>query len=68
MQPILKLPGLEVVWFQLKEEKMRWLLNIVFFILLLITAAFTARYIKSEALPDNKQVSWHPTHAAVKMR
>ncbi|RDC64329.1 hypothetical protein [Adhaeribacter pallidiroseus] len=40
---------------------MRWLLNILFVVLLMITAAFTARYIKAEALPDSKQVSWHST-------
>lgn len=40
---------------------MRGLLNILFVVLLLITAAFTARYIKAEALLPSKQVSWHAT-------
>lgn len=38
---------------------MRRLLDVVFFILMLVAAGFTAQYIKAEALPHTtKQVSW----------
>ncbi len=47
---------------------MRWLLNIVFVVLLLITAAFTARYIKAEAFPSGKQVTWQVATSEVSTR
>jgi hypothetical protein len=51
-----------------KSKRMRWWLNILFLALLVVTAAFTARYIKAEALSDHGQVSAWRTTAAVKMR
>ncbi|QMU30740.1 hypothetical protein [Adhaeribacter radiodurans] len=47
---------------------MRWLLNIVFVVLLLITAAFTARYIKDEALPSGKEARWQVATTEVRTR
>ena len=47
---------------------MRWLLNIVCVILLLIAAAFTARYIKAEAFPPGKQVTWQAPTSEVRTR